>query len=58
MIKVALMRNHDDPPLAVVSPGQEGTAAMGGADGEGERAMDKHLGGNSSAVDVKFRHTL
>ena len=54
----ALVRDHDDPALAVVSSRQESLSVRGGADWEGKWAVNKDLRCDRATADVKLGHTL
>ena len=53
-----LVRGHDDPAPAVVRSSQERPSVRGGANGEGQRAVDEDLGGYGATADVQLGHAL
>lgn len=54
----ALVCDHNDPALAVVGSRQESPSVRGGANWEGKRAVNKDLGRDRAAGDVKLGHAL
>ena len=54
----ALVCGHDDPAPAIVGSSQESPSVRGGADGEGQRAVDEDLGGYRATADVQLGHAL